>query len=263
MISFRAPLFRVYWWLERRIVPGLRYSQLHYEDSLSERLEENARWLDLGCGKRVLPPFRSEAEKALIDRAVRVVGVDLSFDQVARHESIEWRVVASGDRLPFPAEHFDLVTANMVVEHLETPTNCFREVHRVLRPGGLFLFHTPNAKAYGPRLARNLPNLLKRSLVRVLEGRTSDDVFPAFYRANTPSDVASLAQNTGFEPEAIETVLSTAQTAMIPPLAALELLWLRRLRRPESAEMRPTLIASLRKGRGESPLSGHVPASHP
>ena len=243
----RLALMRIYWWLERRIAPGIRYSQLEYEEVLRENVVAGARWLDLGCGHRLLPTYRAEIEKDLARRARSLVGVDLSREQLARNATIRWPVLASGDHLPFADDSFDLVTANMVVEHLEDPETCFAEVRRTLKPGGRFLFHTPNARGYGPRLAGSLPDPLKRAMVRVLEGRGEDEVFPAHYRANTPEEVTQLAEATGWTVRRLDTVRSVAQTATVPPLAALELLWLRRLGKPHLAPARPIILASLEK----------------
>jgi SAM-dependent methyltransferase len=46
--------------------------------------------------------------------------------------------------LPYPSESFDLVTSTEVIEHLENPRRFFREVARVLKPGGQIILSTPN-----------------------------------------------------------------------------------------------------------------------
>jgi SAM-dependent methyltransferase len=46
------------------------------------------------------------------------------------------------DTLPFAAGSFDLVSANMVLEHLPAPEQVFQEIARVLAPGGKFVFLT-------------------------------------------------------------------------------------------------------------------------
>lgn len=47
------------------------------------------------------------------------------------------------ESLPWPDEFFDVVTAWCVLPHLENPFHAVREVHRVLRPEGLFVFTAP------------------------------------------------------------------------------------------------------------------------
>lgn len=46
------------------------------------------------------------------------------------------------ESLPFPAGSFDVVIANSVLEHVTDLEACFREVARVLAPGGVFWFET-------------------------------------------------------------------------------------------------------------------------
>ncbi|MCF8881061.1 class I SAM-dependent methyltransferase, partial [Hyphobacterium sp. SN044] len=91
------------------------------------------------------------------------------------------------EQLPFADESFDLVVCLWVLEHLRSPENVLREVRRVLRPGGHFVFLTPNLRnpllAFN-RLGRALPRLQRR-LVPRLYGRVEADTFPIQYRANT------------------------------------------------------------------------------
>ena len=46
--------------------------------------------------------------------------------------------------LPYPDRHFDLVTFTEVAEHLENYRAVVREIHRVLKPGGVVVITTPN-----------------------------------------------------------------------------------------------------------------------
>ncbi len=240
-------LLSVYWFMEKLIVPGLRTAQFDYELALAVLVGKGVRWLDVGCGWHVLPPWRERQERDIVAAAGQVVGVDLDLPSVVRHRSIRNRVLAPMGRLPFPDSTFDLVTANMVVEHLLDPEADFAEVSRVLRPGGSFLFLTPNARGYAPRLAGALGQGVKNLLIRTLESRGSDDVFPAVYRANTEDDVTRTAAAAGMSVEELRFCMAPAHFALVPPLAFAELLWLRRISRPEHADQRPCLMVRLVK----------------
>lgn len=52
-------------------------------------------------------------------------------------------VIVDGDvhDLPFPDASFDTVTASLLFCSVDDPARALTEVHRVLRPGGRFLFH--------------------------------------------------------------------------------------------------------------------------
>jgi len=66
-------------------------------------------------------------------------GIDPSEEMLAeasaRPGSVAFKV-GRAERLPFPAEFFDLVVSVDVIHHLEDITAYFREVRRVLKPGG-------------------------------------------------------------------------------------------------------------------------------
>jgi SAM-dependent methyltransferase len=188
------------------------------------------------------------AEAELIRSCERVFGIDYDFDSLRRHANIRDVCRCDVAALPFADGSFDLVTANMVVEHLAEPATQFREIARVLRPGGTFLFHTPNALSYPVRVSRLLPDGVKTALARVLEDRVAEDVFPTHYRANTEDVVRALAREAGMSAAAVHFVGTVPVFGVVPPLAAVELLLLRQLmRRPALERYRQTIIGVLRK----------------
>jgi len=234
--------------LQRWITPGLRYSQSILEERLREYVPRAERWLDLGCGHRVLPEWRAAAETELVRTSQIAVGVDTDFDAIRRHRSFTKLIRADIGTLPFRSASFDLVTANMVVEHLADPARQFAEVARVLVPGGAFVFHTPNAQSYVVALARLIPDAIKRPLARALEDRVAADVYPTHYRANKRSALERASAACGLRIEKIEFITSSPALSLVPPLLIPELLWIRQLqRRPALAKFRPVLICVLRK----------------
>jgi SAM-dependent methyltransferase len=60
-------------------------------------------------------------------------------------------------RLTFPDQSFDLVTSTEVFEHVPDDARGFREVHRVLRPGGHLVFTVPLA---------DVPATVERAVLR-------------------------------------------------------------------------------------------------
>jgi ubiquinone/menaquinone biosynthesis C-methylase UbiE len=236
--------------MQRRIAPTVRYSQAHFEEFLFARAKGATAWLDLGCGHQLLPEWRETAERELLAQVPFVVGVDYDLPSLRAHRSMRNLARADARRLPFRDESFDLVTANMVVEHLDDPDTQFGEVARVLRPGGVFVFHTPNARSYFVALARLLPDAVKRRLVKLLEGREEHDVFPTHYRANRDDDIRRIARKAGLEYDEIRLVSSGAVATVFPPVSFFELLILRQLERPALAHYRSNIICALRKVQG-------------
>ena len=243
----RQALYRLYWKLQARIAPGLIDSQQDYESVLDRCASGDLRWLDVGCGHHLLPTWRFEAEQKLAARAQLLVGVDADQLSLSKHRTIRHRVRGNIGRLPFADATFNLVTANMVFEHLDDPDAQLGEIARVLAPGGRLIFHTPNKYGYATVLAKAIPESLKSRLVYLLHRRKEEDVFPAFYKINSAADISRLAQSAGFAIEQIEASNSSAQFIVIPPLAVLELLWLRFLMTGAGKALRPNLIAILQK----------------
>jgi SAM-dependent methyltransferase len=243
----RTALYRLAERLQRRIAPGLRYSQELYEDVLLKHVSSEDDWLDLGCGHQLLPAWRAESERHLAARPRRLVGVDYELPALREHPSIHDRVCGSILTLPFADGSFDLITANMVFEHLDDPEPALGEIHRVLRPGGRVIFHTPNKLGYTTLLARATPEFVKGRLVRLFEGRAEEDRFRTYYRVNSERDVRILASRAGFTVRQVRLICSAAQFVILPPLVIVELLVLRLLLTRPLRNLRTNLIAVLEK----------------
>ncbi len=125
--------------------------------------------------------------------------------------------------LPFKSNSFDLATSNMVFEHLKNPGIVLKEVHRILKPHGKLLIHTPNRYGYIIILSTIIPEKLKNIIIKILEGRISNDVFPTYYRFNKVEQMLSLAENNNFTVKDIKMISGIPQFAMIFPIAILEL----------------------------------------
>jgi len=102
--------------------------------------------LELGCGLGHL--------LGLLQDDFACVGIDLaeySIEQLTRNAPRATGMVMSADDLsPFGDGEFSAVVGLHLVEHLPDPAGTIRQVNRILRPGGLFLFATPNP-GYGLR----------------------------------------------------------------------------------------------------------------
>ena len=243
----RESLNKSYGFAKGKIVPNLRYAQYLYEDVLTANVTKKSDWLDIGCGHHLFSPWRFEQEKELIDRAKSVVGLDYDFPSLTKHKSISRRVMGTADALPFKDGHFDIVTGNMVVEHLNKPGIQFAEISRVLKPEGLFIFHTVNETGYFAAMRKLVPDMLVKRLARILDGRESGDVFEVHYKANSEKKISHLAEKTGFAVEKIKFISSDAVFSLVPPLAVVELVWIKLLMRRSLQKLRTNLIVVLRK----------------
>jgi SAM-dependent methyltransferase len=103
-------------------------------------------------------------------------------------------------RIPLPDGSVDVVLADWVIEHLQDPSHTFREIHRVLAPGGWFCARTGNLFHYSYALARLIGNtaLGKRLLAIAQPGRAEQDVFPKVMAVNTRRALRRSLRNAGF-----------------------------------------------------------------
>ena len=103
-------------------------------------LRDSGTVVDLGTGTGVLL-------SRLSSRARTVIGIDASTEmlQIAQRNvesqglgNVELRLGAL-EHLPVPDHQADVMVANMVLHHVANPADVLGEVHRGLRPGGIFL----------------------------------------------------------------------------------------------------------------------------
>ena len=90
--------------------------------------------LDAGCGPGILNKHLKKA-----------VFLDFSYVCLVKR----WvgrkrpRIMASVEDMPFKNEVFDTIIATELIEHTDNPQRFTREVYRILKQGGLFLFSFP------------------------------------------------------------------------------------------------------------------------
>ncbi len=174
--------------------PGYQTSLEIYVEWMAALVRANTCLLDAGCGPGGLV-------KQHVGAAQRVVGVDRYAVHFQEPAEISALVESDLDTLPFPAASFDLVTCSWVLEHLRQPERVFAEIARVLKPGGRFLFITPNKRNYVVWLRRLMPNALGRRATRAIYARDEDFINPTYYRANAPGEIDRMLGSAGLRCE--------------------------------------------------------------
>jgi 2-polyprenyl-6-hydroxyphenyl methylase/3-demethylubiquinone-9 3-methyltransferase len=109
---------------------------------LEKRWPRTVKVLDIGCGAGFL-------SNTLAKAGHQVTAIDLSKEslKIAANYDTTHKVdyhCGNAYQLPYADGSFDLVCAMDFLEHVEEPAQVVAEVSRVLKPGGLFCFHTFN-----------------------------------------------------------------------------------------------------------------------
>lgn len=95
--------------------------------------------LDLGCG-------HGKFAAQYFDHKLKL-GLDLSqkaLKRAERSQAHQARVLANAARVPVRDDFFATVFSNSAVEHMPPLRDVLREVFRILRPGGTFVFTVPS-----------------------------------------------------------------------------------------------------------------------
>jgi SAM-dependent methyltransferase len=193
------------------------------------RRADGGRVLDLGCNNGYGTLFLAEA-------GLDVVGVDVSTRMLAeaRARSATHRtrfLEVDGLRLPFAADAFDLVTSFQVIEHIADTARYLEEVGRVLKPGGVAMFSTPNARI---RLDPGMPpwNMFH---VREYQAQELRDVLAPWFSDVQVLGLFAVDELYGIERRRIEAERERARRLM-------------RRRLPHAWQIRAFVINALKKG---------------
>ena len=163
-------------------------------------LEDGLHVLDCGCGEG----FYLLALQRL--RPLRLTGLDADAGRLQRAEQahgIRAQLVAGdAQSLPFDAESFDRVLTSEVLEHLPDDAAALREIHRVLKPGGVLAISVPHARYpfwWDPINATWLALGGKPIRRGPIAGIWSNHV-----RLYRPEELAARVREAGFELEVLE-----------------------------------------------------------
>ncbi|MDO8626676.1 MAG: methyltransferase domain-containing protein [Candidatus Magasanikbacteria bacterium] len=157
------------------------------------------RVLDVGAGTGRL-------SLQLLKLGATVTALDISaqmLSKISKKNNKIQTILADAESLPFPNNHFDLVTAAFLIVHLKDPAVFFTEVHRVLKDKGQFLVTNINQRKppevktkYGPILIesyyhrpeqiRGILEALAFTVEKEIIVRTREEQSPASARVGAP-----------------------------------------------------------------------------
>jgi SAM-dependent methyltransferase len=182
--------------LDARYYPNYVDPHARFEASVRRYLRPQHCTLDAGAGGGARHSYDYRNWVRL------VVGVDLD-ERVADNPNLQAAVIADVAELPFADGSFDMVFSRFLLEHLAEPLRSLREIRRVLKLGGHFVFHTTNRFHYVALAARLSPHRF-HVWFNARRGRAESDTFPTLYRANSRPAIQRLAARAGFDVAELE-----------------------------------------------------------
>ena len=119
--------------------------------------------LDIGCGT-------GRVTKLISKKTKKVIGIDFSNEmiQIAKKtlknaKNIEYKKVDISKKLPFKDNSFDKVTAILVLNHIKYNKRLFKEIYRILKKDGIFIFDDFVTKLKKPFRPRKKSLLVKKT----------------------------------------------------------------------------------------------------
>ena len=160
-----------------------------FEDMVRRYVAPGKTLLDAGCG------YGAPVLRKFVGAAKELIGVDLvDFDQRIPDVTLLKRDLTDTKLLDGSV---DVIMSRSVLEHIADPIAMYREMSRILRPGGHFIFLTGNLWDYSGIIATLVPNRYHPWIVARTQGRNERDTFPVQYKTNTRSAVVKYAGSSG------------------------------------------------------------------
>jgi SAM-dependent methyltransferase len=136
-----------------------------------------------------------------------VHGIDPDPD-IRMNVALTTATVLNGGTYPFSDNEFGLCVSNYVAEHVSDGVAHLKEVARVLRPGGRYVFRTVNRKHYLALISSVTPHWFHQLVANRVRRLSSDshDPYPTVYGMNTAGAIRRAAGLSGLQVEQLNFV---------------------------------------------------------
>jgi 2-polyprenyl-3-methyl-5-hydroxy-6-metoxy-1,4-benzoquinol methylase len=236
-------------WQERYLAryyqsrPGWINGTEEFHNLCARTIPHGGKILEIGAG----PPNRTSQFLATHGE---LHGIDPD-PTVKENSALRTSEVLAGDTYPYASESFHACVSNYVVEHVADPAAHMREVARVLRPGGTYVFRTPNRFHYVAAVSSLTPHWFHHAVAHRIRRQSPEthEVYPTFYAMNSRSAVNTLAPKAGLQVELLQMVEKEPSYGMASRALFLAFMGYERLVNATelAADLRANIFAVLRK----------------
>jgi SAM-dependent methyltransferase len=171
-----------------------------FHNLLRSHIPQDGEILEIGAGP-------NNVTSDFLATLGRVTGVDIDPD-VKSNTALVAAHVLDSESYPFADSTFDACVSNYVIEHVADPRGHLTEVARVLKPGGVYIFRTPNFWHYVSLISHLTPHSFHRLVANRLRNlpEESHDPYPTHYRLNTAAAVERSATEAGLIVERLDLI---------------------------------------------------------
>lgn len=181
-----------------------------------------------------------------------LTGLDVDPD-VSGNRALTQSAVFDGGRFPFPDASFDVGVSNYVLEHVPDPELHLKEVERVLLPGGVYAFRTPNRFHYVALVSSLTPHWFHELVANRLRGLPPEahDPYPTVYAMNSQNAVRRFARAASLQVEVLRVIEKDPSYGMASRLTFYPMMAYERVVNSTEAlaGLRANILAVLRKPR--------------
>ena len=193
-------------WQERYLAryyqsrPGWVNGTEEFHDLCAWFIPRGGKILEIGAG-----PLNRTSEFLATHGELHGIDPD---PEVKQNSALKTQAVLVGDTYPHASESFDACVSNYVLEHVANPAAHLREVARVLRPGGTYIFRTPNRFHYVAAISSLTPHWFHEAVANRIrrQGPEAHEPYPTFYAINSRRAVRILGPKAGLTVEVLRMV---------------------------------------------------------
>lgn len=159
-----------------------------------------ARVLDIGCGRGIGRNVSLQEEVRSAAGEFWGIEPDESIQpEEGQYHNFQHALLETAE---LPENHFDVAYSSMVMEHVGEPDPFLKALDRSLKPGGVYLFVTPNVHSFVPRVTQVCHKLgVDEMVLRLTQGSAVDEYhYPVRFLFNSPKLIDRASEEIGFQP---------------------------------------------------------------